>query len=92
VVGWAIVGAIGLVPVLNAIVWTLAGIFGFGALIVATWRARSGRAPAEPGQRAGRHRAPRRPSEPAQPPVSVGAASSSEQPTDIESSTDPALD
>ncbi len=79
-VGWAIVAAIGLVPVLNVGVWTLAGVFGIGALIVATWRARSGRPRAEPGTRPGRHRAPRRTIEEAEPPVSVGAPSPSEQP------------
>jgi hypothetical protein len=46
--GWAIVTAIGLVPYVNAGVWTLASIFGLGAMSVAAWRAR--------GRHRGRHR------------------------------------
>jgi hypothetical protein len=46
--GWAIVAAIGLVPYVNAGVWTLASIFGLGAMTVAAWRAR--------GRHRGRHR------------------------------------
>jgi cytoskeletal protein CcmA (bactofilin family) len=56
--GWAIVAAIGLVPFLNAAVWTLAGAFGVGTMLVAGWRARSGPASA-PTPRGGRHRAVR---------------------------------
>jgi cytoskeletal protein CcmA (bactofilin family) len=48
--GWAILAAIGLVPVLNAAVWTLAPVFGIGAMVVAVWHARHGTG------RAGRHR------------------------------------
>ena len=48
--GWAILAAVGLVPILNAAAWTLAPILGVGAMLVATWRAREGR------RRDGRHR------------------------------------
>ena len=71
VVGWAIVSAAGLVPVLNVGAWVLAGMFGFGAVVVAAWRSRSGRALPEPGARAGRHRAPKRPIEVPEPVVTV---------------------
>jgi hypothetical protein len=47
--GWAILAAVGLVPILNAAAWTLAPILGLGAMLVAVWRARHG------GHR-GRHR------------------------------------
>ena len=56
--GWAIVAAIGLVPFLNAALWTFAGAFGVGAMLVAGWRARSGPTSA-PMPRGGRHRAVR---------------------------------
>jgi hypothetical protein len=49
--GWAILAAIGLVPVLNAALWTLAPPLGLGAMLVAAWRSRQG------GGRRGRHRA-----------------------------------
>jgi hypothetical protein len=49
--GWAILAAIGLVPVLNAALWTLAPLLGLGAMLVAAWRSRQG------GGRRGRHRA-----------------------------------
>ena len=77
-VGWAIVAAIGLVPVLNVGVWALAGIFGLGVTVVAAWRARSGRPLDQPRPRAGRHRAPRRAVEAPAAPVAVGAAPSQE--------------
>jgi cytoskeletal protein CcmA (bactofilin family) len=48
--GWAILAAIGLVPILNAALWTLAPPFGVGAMLVAAWRSREG------GGRGGRHR------------------------------------
>jgi hypothetical protein len=48
--GWAILAAVGLVPVLNAAVWVLAAILGLGATTVAVWRAR------RHGHRGGRHR------------------------------------
>ena len=47
--GWAILAAVGLVPILNVAAWTLAPILGLGAMLVATWRARH-------GGRHGRHR------------------------------------
>jgi len=40
--GWAILAAVGLVPILNAAVWTLVPILGLGAMLVAVWRARHG--------------------------------------------------
>ena len=46
--GWAIAVAISLVPYLSLAAWTLAGIFGTGAMVVAAWRVRS---------TGGRHRA-----------------------------------
>ena len=49
--GWAIFAAVGLVPVLNAALWTLAPPLGLGAMLVAAWRSRQG------GGRRGRHRA-----------------------------------
>lgn len=48
--GWAILAAVGLVPILNAAAWTLAPILGLGAMLVATWRSRHG------GGHRGRHR------------------------------------
>jgi hypothetical protein len=48
--GWAILAAVGLVPILNAAAWTLAPILGVGAMAVAVWRARHGAA------HRGRHR------------------------------------
>jgi hypothetical protein len=54
--GWAIVAAIGLVPVLNVAVWTLAAPLGIGAALVAAWRVR------HHGHRGGRHRPGVRPS------------------------------
>lgn len=53
--GWAILAAVGLVPILNVAAWTLAPILGAGAMVVATWRARSGSA------HRGRHRRGARP-------------------------------
>ena len=47
--GWAILAAIGLVPILNTATWTLAPVLGLGAMVVAVWRARH-------GGRHGRHR------------------------------------
>jgi cytoskeletal protein CcmA (bactofilin family) len=40
--GWAILAAVGLVPVLNAAVWVLASLIGVGAAAVAVYRARHG--------------------------------------------------
>jgi hypothetical protein len=48
--GWAILAAVGLVPVLNAAVWTLAALPVLGAMLVAAWRAR------HQAHRGGRHR------------------------------------
>jgi hypothetical protein len=47
--GWAVFSVVGLVPIVSGIVWTLAAIFGVGAMAVATWRARG-------PVRRGRHR------------------------------------
>jgi hypothetical protein len=38
--GWAILAGVGLVPVLNLAVWTLAPALGLGAMLVAAWRVR----------------------------------------------------
>jgi hypothetical protein len=38
--GWAIVAALGLVPIVNVACWALASLFGLGAATVAIWRAR----------------------------------------------------
>lgn len=46
--GWALAAAVGFVPYLDLAAWSLASVFGVGAMTVAVWRARS------PG---GRHRA-----------------------------------
>ena len=61
--GWGIGSAIGLVPLVNILWWTLGSVFGLGAMIVATWRARAIREPSEPSvvrrrrrERGGRHR------------------------------------
>jgi cytoskeletal protein CcmA (bactofilin family) len=48
--GWAILAAVGLVPILNAAAWVLAPVLGVGAMLVAVWRAREGR------RHDGRHR------------------------------------
>ena len=50
VAGWAIVAAVGLVPILNAAAWILAPVLGLGAMVVAVWHARLGTGPH------GRHR------------------------------------
>jgi len=62
--GWGVGSAIGLVPFVNVVWWTLGGVFGLGAMIVAVWRARSPREPSERQsaarrqrrERGGRHR------------------------------------
>jgi hypothetical protein len=77
-VGWAIVAAVGLVPLLNVGIWTLAGMFGFGTMIIAAWRSRSGRELPLPGEPAGRHRAPRKPVEQPTLPVTVVVPASDE--------------
>ena len=48
--GWAILAAVGLVPILNVALWTLAPVLGTGAMLVAAWRVR------HDGGRHGRHR------------------------------------
>ena len=53
--GWAVVAAVGLVPVLNVAVWTLAAPLGLGAIVVTAWRVR------HHGHRWGRHRSVARP-------------------------------
>jgi len=85
-VGVAIVGAVGLVPLLNVGVWTLAGMFGFGTVIVAAWRSRSGRELPPPGEPGGRHRAPRRPIEQPAPPVTVVMPASDEVAEEVQPS------
>jgi len=74
--GWGIGAAIGLVPFLNLVWWTLGAVFGIGTIIVASWRVRSGRTdePVPRPDRGGRHRAARRPPDgPVQLPDVVGA-------------------
>jgi cytoskeletal protein CcmA (bactofilin family) len=39
-VGWCVASLLGLVPVLNVIVWVAGSVFGLGAMIVAIWRVR----------------------------------------------------
>ncbi|HEY7660433.1 MAG TPA: polymer-forming cytoskeletal protein, partial [Actinomycetota bacterium] len=41
--GWAILAAVGAIPIVGGIVWALAAVFGLGALLLATWRARGAR-------------------------------------------------
>ena len=72
--GWGIGAAIGLVPFLNAVWWTLGAVFGLGSIVVAAWRARRGATGLVPGGRAGRHaRRGRRPTPPPPAPEAVGA-------------------
>jgi cytoskeletal protein CcmA (bactofilin family) len=72
--GWGIGTAMGLVPFLNVGWWTLGAAFGIGTVLVAAWRARSGREPPPRMDRGGRHRADRRvPAVPVQVPDVVGA-------------------
>lgn len=40
--GWAILRAVALIPVLGGLVWFAAVVFGLGALLVAIWQGRSG--------------------------------------------------
>jgi hypothetical protein len=52
-VGWAILTAAGLIPVVNGIVWIAATVYGLGMIVVAVFRARSGpreTAPADTGR------------------------------------------
>jgi hypothetical protein len=39
-VGWAVALVIGLVPLLNVVVWIVGSVFGLGAMAVAVWRSR----------------------------------------------------
>jgi hypothetical protein len=50
--GWAILRAIGLIPVVSGITFALAAVLGVGAMAVATWRARgrAGRGKHRPGR------------------------------------------
>jgi hypothetical protein len=54
--GGAIATAIGLVPVLNVLWWTLGSVFGVGAMLTAARLARSGEPSAGPERRGGKHR------------------------------------
>jgi hypothetical protein len=62
--GWGIGSAVGLVPFINVVWWILGGAFGLGAMIVASWRARSTPSPSQQQhasrrlrrERGGRHR------------------------------------
>src|SRR5262249_56537506 len=72
--GWGIGAVIGLVPFLNVMWWSLGAAFGIGAILVAAWRARSGRETPPRVDRGGRHRAARRvPDAPVQVPDVVAA-------------------
>jgi hypothetical protein len=72
--GWGVAAAVGLVPFLNVVWWTLGAASGIGAVLVATWRVRSGREPPPRVDRGGRHRADRRaPGAPVDVPDVVGA-------------------
>jgi hypothetical protein len=51
--GWGVTAVVGLVPVLNTMWWVLASVYGIGAIVVASWRARHGAA-LVPGGRSGR--------------------------------------
>jgi hypothetical protein len=64
-IGWTILTAVGMIPFLGGVLWLLGGVFGLGATVVATWRARGHR---------GRHRAgpPPVPPTPAVQPVEEG--------------------
>lgn len=79
--GWGVTAVVGLVPVLNIACWTLAALFGLGAIVVTAWRSRRGEpsAPVGRGGRRGRHRAGSVTSVPA--PVSSDPASA--RPSDM---------
>ena len=75
--GWGVSAAIGLVPFLNLVVWSLGSMFGLGAAVVAVWRVRAG-APSRGRHRAGYAPAPHHaraptgaPSPSPKPPVGV---------------------
>jgi hypothetical protein len=72
IAGWAIAGALSLVPYLNGAWWVLGSIFGVGSAVVAAWRARRGDVSLgepKPRSRAGRHRAGRIGADGARAPV-----------------------
>jgi cytoskeletal protein CcmA (bactofilin family) len=72
--GWGIGAALGLVPFVNVVWWTLGAAFGIGAILVAAWRVRTGSQPPPRVERGGRHRAARRvPEVPVQVPDVVDA-------------------
>jgi hypothetical protein len=77
--GWGIGAAIGLVPFVNVVWWTLGAAFGVGAILVAAWRVRAGREPPSRVDGGGRHRADRRaPDVPVQVPDVVAADEAAE--------------
>lgn len=49
-VGWAILRAVGLIPVLDLATWVAGAVFGLGAMTVAVWRARRNRGKHREGQ------------------------------------------
>ena len=76
--GWAIAGALSLVPYLSEAWWVLGAVFGVGAAVVAAWRARRGDVSLgepKPRSRAGRHRAGRIGTEGGRAPVSEASLS-----------------
>jgi hypothetical protein len=70
--GWGVTAVVGLVPLLNTAWWILASVFGIGAIVVASWRARHETA-LVPGGRRGRHRPGARPQAPIVPEVEMPA-------------------
>ncbi len=71
--GWGVLTALGLVPLLNLVVWSLGAAWGLGAVTVASWRAR--------GTGRGRHVAGyARPEEMATPPAPVKAPEPAQTP------------
>ena len=78
--GWAIVAALGLVPFLNAAVWTFAGAFGVGAMLVDKG-ARSGPV-GPPVPRGGRHRSQRGLAEPPVPIEVPEVVAAEDRPSD----------
>jgi len=59
--GWGIATALGLVPFVNVAWWIVAGLFGWGAVVVATWGVRRSERdwPDAPAGKGGKHRAGR---------------------------------
>ena len=88
--GWGASAAIGVVPFLNVLVWVFGSMFGLGAAVVATWRARAG-TPARGRHRAGLAPAPVTTAAPATtPPTSVAASHEPAEGDDLPSETYPA--